>query len=110
MKSLRTLWSRIPGRGGRGPAPPPMPPQEEEIAQSTQAWFGNVGLAYMFRDGDSAVLSMGGTSMKNEVIQAEAGQTVQVGPYKIVIAALDLRDGCEYVRVIVSVSGDGTGE
>jgi len=104
VNALRTLWSRIAGRGRPG-AVPPMPPEEREILQSAQTWFGDDALAYMFRDGDAAVLSVGGETVAYQVVRAEAGQTVRAGPYEIRVVALEARDGHDYVRVIVSAPG-----
>lgn len=75
--------------------------------QATQAWFGDNALAFNMRDGDAAVLAMGGETMANQIFEVKVGQTVQAGPYEITVLGFGYRNERDVVDVIVSVPGGG---
>lgn len=71
--------------------------------QATQAWFGDNALAFYRRDVDTAVLAMHGTTMDRQLVRAEVGDTVQVGPYEITVMGFGYAHDRDVVEVIVSV-------
>lgn len=75
--------------------------------QATQAWFGDNALAFNMRDGDAAVLAMGGETMTNQIFEVKVGQTVRAGPYEITVLGFGYKHERDVVDVIVSVPGGG---